>query len=122
MKLKNLTNFNDNNLNKLIEYIKSIDLKKSKGDILEGDYKKDNFYLYIDQNINAEESIKISIEIIKKYWQKFEDGIEFHSYPIKNYFVDIRKSKNDINLWEFIIESMDDCFYLIFNTNFVLNL
>jgi hypothetical protein len=125
LKLKTLTS-TDNRLQKVLDYIKSIDFNKgkyknSKG-IFYGDYKTDDIYLYIDDNTNEEEIRDLLLNIVKKWWPNFESGIEFHTYVVEDYFIEVKQMKNDKNAWEFIAEAVDDSVYFKFNTNFVVKL
>lgn len=126
MKLKSLMSDYDR-LKKVLAYIKSIDFTKAKHvgktrDIFFGDYKTDNIYLYMDDNVDIEQLKELLENIIKKWWSNFESGIQFHTYVTEDYFIEVRQNKDDKNVWEFIVEAIDDSVYFKFNTNFVVNL
>ena len=125
MKLKNLTQ-NGDRLKKVLDYMEKMDFNmgiyKNSKYMFYGDYKNDNFYLHIDDNTNEETVRNTLIEIVKKWWRDFESGIELHSYMGDEYFIEIRQEKDDKNVWEFIVEAMDESVYFKFNTNFVVNL
>ena len=127
MKLKSLTAIDDR-LKKFNQYIDNIDFTKARyggknsKDIFFGNYKTENIYLFCDESVDENSLKDILKDIVKKWWKDFESGIEFHTYMGDEYFIEIKQKKDESNVWEFIVESMDDTIYFKFNTNFVVNL
>lgn len=121
MKLKNLTMGPDDRVSKFVKHVNDIDFdayKYSKGKYIQ--VKDDHgFYLSSFKPEMEDEIKKIIEDLVKKYWKKFEDGLDFHTYD-GDYFIEIKQEPENTHVFE--IEGLDDDFYCKFDSNFIVNL
>lgn len=122
MKLKTLTTLDDR-LKKFNKFIDDMDFSKFRHrgkELFYGDCK-DSFCVTCDEIVD-DNMIKVIIKnLVNKYWKNFESGIDFHTYD-ENWFIEIKQKKDDSNVWEFMVESLDESVFFKFNTNFIVNL